>query len=570
MSSDTNPLTESSMTIPSDSEQYSGNDDLSPSPPSSSSSPPMILYSPPTLWGLVRGAAINLLLPFINGLMLGFGELFAHEAAFRLGWGGTKVWTLYFVEEHAAWYTASQHRAHGLLSKNRASLPGTTYTALRFSQTNTLIRNAASIRFASTTPLPASILTSNASTTEAATSAAGATPPEFASEVSSNFTSSLNSATDFTPESLSNIPEHIGYLHELGLDYGWGPTSIMQYILEHIHVYTGTPWWVSISLTAIAMRALMFKPYIDAAENAARMQTIMPITKPLTTKMQEANKAGDHTMVMQLRAEIQRINKRAGLKLWKSAVPMLQVFVGYGTFVILRAMSNIPVPGLETGGFLWLYNLSIPDPYLILPATTAAVLHWVLRKGGDTGSMNLSPEMTRAMIWGLPAVSAIFTWWLPAAVQISFFVSGVLSLIQSTLFRTPWFRSYFKMTPLPARKDPNAPKPSPYRGDLKIAANPVLSQTELNSRFQGAGADEGKGKKGILGGVASGITGTVKDVLSKGREKFDASTESSKVKAGAMESKAYELRRQKEVLAEKKAEEKRRRAERNARFAARK
>lgn len=93
MSSDAEmvPLSESSMTIPSDSEQYSGNDDISPSPISSSDSPRMILYSPPTLWGLVRGAAINLLLPFINGLMLGFGELFAHEAAFRLGWGGTKV-----------------------------------------------------------------------------------------------------------------------------------------------------------------------------------------------------------------------------------------------------------------------------------------------------------------------------------------------------------------------------------------------------------------------------------------------------------------------------------------------
>lgn len=51
----------------------------------------MILYSPPTVWSLLRGAAINLLLPFVNGLMLGFGELFANEAAFRLGWGGTKV-----------------------------------------------------------------------------------------------------------------------------------------------------------------------------------------------------------------------------------------------------------------------------------------------------------------------------------------------------------------------------------------------------------------------------------------------------------------------------------------------
>ncbi|KAL8950227.1 MAG: hypothetical protein Q9222_003734 [Ikaeria aurantiellina] len=84
-------LTESSMTVPSDSENYSSsNNELSPSPPSSSRSP-LILYSPPTFWGLLRGAAINLLLPFVNGLMLGFGELLAHETAFRLGWSGTKV-----------------------------------------------------------------------------------------------------------------------------------------------------------------------------------------------------------------------------------------------------------------------------------------------------------------------------------------------------------------------------------------------------------------------------------------------------------------------------------------------
>jgi hypothetical protein len=47
------------------------------------------------VWGLLRGAAINLLLPFVNGLMLGFGELFANEVAFRWGWGGTKVSIIY-------------------------------------------------------------------------------------------------------------------------------------------------------------------------------------------------------------------------------------------------------------------------------------------------------------------------------------------------------------------------------------------------------------------------------------------------------------------------------------------
>lgn len=80
-----------SMTMQSDSETYDQPEMSSPSSPSSDSASPLILYSPPTFWGLVRGAAINLLLPFVNGLMLGFGELFANELAFRFGWSNTKV-----------------------------------------------------------------------------------------------------------------------------------------------------------------------------------------------------------------------------------------------------------------------------------------------------------------------------------------------------------------------------------------------------------------------------------------------------------------------------------------------
>lgn len=88
-------LSASQSTLPSDdSEAYDANHSNSPSEEESPPPPstrPLILYQPPTVWSILRGAAINVLLPFINGLMLGFGELFAHEAAFRLGWSGTKV-----------------------------------------------------------------------------------------------------------------------------------------------------------------------------------------------------------------------------------------------------------------------------------------------------------------------------------------------------------------------------------------------------------------------------------------------------------------------------------------------
>jgi hypothetical protein len=35
--------------------------------------------------------AINLFLPFINGMMLGFGEILAHELGFKWGWVGARV-----------------------------------------------------------------------------------------------------------------------------------------------------------------------------------------------------------------------------------------------------------------------------------------------------------------------------------------------------------------------------------------------------------------------------------------------------------------------------------------------
>lgn len=150
-------------------------------------------------------------------------------------------------------------------------------------------------------------------------------------------------------------------------------------MLEHTHVYCGTPWWASIALTAVIIRVAFLKLYIDAADNGAKMARVAPQTKPLHAKMMDLQRAGDQGAVMAVRRDIQVINARAGVKMWKSMLPMVQMFTGYGTFVLLRAMAKLPVPGLETGGALWFQNLTIPDPYFILPLAAAGVLHTVLR-----------------------------------------------------------------------------------------------------------------------------------------------------------------------------------------------
>lgn len=57
-------------------------------------------YKPPSLRDVIIKGAINCFLPFINGMMLGFGEIFAHELGFRWGWSAARVRS-YFVSRSA-------------------------------------------------------------------------------------------------------------------------------------------------------------------------------------------------------------------------------------------------------------------------------------------------------------------------------------------------------------------------------------------------------------------------------------------------------------------------------------
>lgn len=153
----------------------------------------------------------------------------------------------------------------------------------------------------------------------------------------------------------------------------------MEFFLEHVHVYSGMPWWGSIIATTLVVRLVFFKLFMGASDNAAKLATISHLTKPIMEKQKVAMARNDTAEVMRLRSENALIMNRAGVKMWRSFAPMISVFTGYGTFVLLRAMANLPVPGLEDGGILWFQNLAVADPYYILPLITSAVLHIAIK-----------------------------------------------------------------------------------------------------------------------------------------------------------------------------------------------
>ncbi|KAI8946234.1 hypothetical protein F4801DRAFT_75989 [Xylaria longipes] len=265
----------------------------------------------------------------------------------------------------------------------------------------------------------------------------------------------------FDSQSFLDIPESIGYLGELGLDYGWGPTTCCQWLLEHVHVYTGLPWWGTIAAAAFIFRAVLFFPSLSASVHQARMQQLQGTPQFIKAKAEwdDAVRTRDQTAMMYAQAERRRVVKEADVSASRPFINFAMVPFSYGMFRLLRGMVDIPVPGMETGGLAWFTDLTVHDPLYILPCVSVGLAVLLFKQ---TQRTNVSPtiEPMQEMIMGgmkyaMPPVIFLGTAWLPAAVQFFFFVLSVSSLMQTQAILTPAFRVWAGLPPL---LDRDAPK----------------------------------------------------------------------------------------------------------------
>lgn len=187
-----------------------------------------------------------------------------------------------------------------------------------------------------------------------------------------------------TGEDILNMPEQLGYLHAIGLDYGWGPTSVMQWMLEHVHVWSGLGWGGSIMATAFLLRAIMAYPQIKGLKFGALMQEMR--SDPRSKEATELTKKGMMSGDMEARQRAMYLNKALkeeyGIKMSNMLWSFMQIPFTFGLFRILNGMVHIPVPSMETAGFLWFTDLTTRDPYFILPAVAtglmiSSILVWI-------------------------------------------------------------------------------------------------------------------------------------------------------------------------------------------------
>jgi YidC/Oxa1 family membrane protein insertase len=238
-------------------------------------------------------------------------------------------------------------------------------------------------------PDPAAVAaTADASTTQAvvgrpqenlAETVTAATAPLPADPASTTTPQGLDAISDIVNGSGSEIlsrEEGIGYLSSLGLDYGWGPTSVMQWLLEHMHVWTGLGWGGSIIATAFVLRALMFYPQIRSTIFSHKMRRMQE-----DPRFKQAQAEGRRGLLEQDQAASQTSRYLTGLVKKEYGVDSKQFLwalapipFSFGLFRAVTGMVAIPVPSLESAGYLWFSDLTASDPFMVLPALATGMM----------------------------------------------------------------------------------------------------------------------------------------------------------------------------------------------------
>ncbi|XP_035738649.1 mitochondrial inner membrane protein OXA1L-like [Vespa mandarinia] len=233
-------------------------------------------------------------------------------------------------------------------------------------------------------------------------------------------------------------------LESLGLG-GFNPVGLIQSSLEWLHISCELPWWSTIAIGTLIVRSLLLPVVIKSQRYSAKMSLHFPQISKLQQNLTDARMSGDHYQTALYTNELYKLMKESGLSPWKSFLPMLmQAPVFLCIVLALKQMTNLPVESLKTGGLWWFENLTVSDPYYILPLITSATLFITIEVGTDslpTSSMGMVKYVLRCIPLVTLPISATFT----SAILFYWTTSNFFSLIQVGLLRTERVRKFLNL-----------------------------------------------------------------------------------------------------------------------------
>jgi len=212
-----------------------------------------------------------------------------------------------------------------------------------------------------------------------------------------------------------SVLETIAPGFELLKDYGY--LTILAkpifWLLEKIHGYVGN-WGWSIILLTILIKLAFFPLSAASYKSMARMKEVQPRLMAMKEQYKGEPQKLNQAMMEMYRKE--KINPLGGCL---PVVIQIPVFISL-YWVLLSSVEMRGAPWV-----LWIHDLSVPDPYYILPVIMAVSM-FVQTKLNPTPP---DPIQAKVMMY-MPIVFSVMFFFFPAGLVLYWVVNNLLSIAQ--------------------------------------------------------------------------------------------------------------------------------------------
>src|ERR671911_892798 len=197
--------------------------------------------------------------------------------------------------------------------------------------------------------------------------------------------------------------------------------SVLGAVLLYFHQTLGAPWWLAIVLLTVIVRSLLFPLTVKQVRSMRAMQDLKPHMDRVRAQFKDNPQ--------RQREEMAKVYQDQGVNPLGGCLPILvQMPIFIGIFYVIRQFGGYTLgdrtvppeyPSFHEGGILWFQNLSVADPYYILPILSALTM----LAATEITAHNIDPQQ-RWLMRLLPIGFTIFLFNFPAGLFVYWITSN--------------------------------------------------------------------------------------------------------------------------------------------------
>jgi YidC/Oxa1 family membrane protein insertase len=216
-------------------------------------------------------------------------------------------------------------------------------------------------------------------------------------------------------DTLKNIAKGL----DLTVDYGflWWISQPLFTFLQFIHSLIGN-WGFSIVIITIVVKGAMYPLTKAQYESMAKMRALKPKMDALKERYGEDKQKMQQAMMEMYKKD--KVNPMGG------CFPLL---LQMPIFLALYWVLLESVELRHADFFLWITDLSVKDPYFVLPILTGASMY-LLQK---LQPMTMTDPMQQKIMQYMPVAMSLFFFIFPAGLVLYWLISNLITLIQAKI-----------------------------------------------------------------------------------------------------------------------------------------